>query len=115
MYTSYIGKKFLDIYNKKEQKNLSAKEFFNSVFFPIFFNDEKYLMHVENYPFFQPLNKEEKKLVSETNSIAQIKLNKLHDKIVNDLPNGSIYVGYAASNIKSTTTGQISVNYTITS
>ena len=115
MYTSYIGKKFLDIYNKKEQKNLSAKEFFNSVFFPIFFNDEKYLMHVENSPFFQPLNKEEKKLVSETNSIAQIKLNKLHDKIVNDLPNGSIYVGYAASNIKSTTTGQISVNYTITS
>jgi hypothetical protein len=53
MYTSYIGKKFLKLYNEKMQQEYTASEFFESVFFPVFFTDDAHLMHVGNSPFFQ--------------------------------------------------------------
>lgn len=51
MYTSYIGKKFLKLYNEKERLNLSAKDFFNTVLFPLFFNDDRHFMHIHGSTF----------------------------------------------------------------
>lgn len=40
MYTSYIGLKFLKIYNKKKGTNYIAEDFFIEIIFPLFFNDD---------------------------------------------------------------------------
>lgn len=104
MYTSYIGKKFLKIYNEREGKNLSAEEFFNEIFFPLFFQDDSHLMHVGNSPFFQkPKNEDVLKYGGK--AIAQ--LNNLKTAILEDTPNMSIYVGSAAKDVQGTTSGQI--------
>jgi hypothetical protein len=106
MYTSYIGKKFLKIY--RQRKNLpdgySAREFFDEVLFPLFFDDEEHLMHVGNSPFFQ---KPTKTAVEEHGSKAKAQLFNLHAKIEEGVPSGAIFVGYGAENIEATSSGQI--------
>lgn len=104
MYTSYIGKKFLKIYNEREGKNLSAEEFFNEIFFPLFFQDDSHLMHVGNSPFFQKPKNED---VLQFGGKAKAQLNNLKTAILEDIPNMSIYVGGAAKDIQGTTSGQI--------
>ncbi|UOE39971.1 hypothetical protein MTP09_08540 [Chryseobacterium suipulveris] len=105
MYTSYIGKKFLELYNKKENKNYSAEEFFNGEFFPLFFHDDSHLMHVGNSPFFQKPKAED---VEKHGGKAKAQLANLHQSILNDVPNMSIFVGYAAKDVGGTTSGQLS-------
>ncbi len=104
MYTSYIGKKFLTIYNQKENQNLTAQEFFCKIMFPLFFDDEKHLMHVGNSPFFQKVS--EKNLETGLTK-SQIQLFKLQRDIQNDTPNMGIFVGFAAKDIEGTTSGQL--------
>lgn len=105
MYTSYIGKKFLKLYNEREGKNLSAEEFFEKVFFSLFFNDDKHLLHVGNSPFFQKPKEEDVKKHG-GKSLAQY--NNLKEAIKNDIPNMSIFVGSAAKDVEGTTSGQVS-------
>lgn len=105
MYTSYIGKKFLKLYNEREGTNLSAEEFFEKVFFPLFFDDDRHLLHVGNSPFFQKLKEEDIKKYG-SKSLAQY--NNLKKAIKNDIPNMSIFVGSAAKDVKGTTSGQVS-------
>lgn len=105
MYTSYIGKKFLKLYNEREGKNLSAEEFFEKEFFPLFFNNEKHLLHVGNSPFFQKPKEEDVKKYG-SKSLAQY--NNLKKAIDNDIPNMSISVGSEAKDTESTTSGQVS-------
>lgn len=105
MYTSYIGKKFLKIYNERMNTNISAEEFFDRIFFNLFFNDEKHLMHVGNSPFFQKPKEED---VKKYGSKPLAQYNNLKVAIANDEPNMSIFVGYAAKDIEGTTSGQIS-------
>ena len=107
MYTSYIGKKFLKIYKEKEKKadNYSAKEFFDEVLFPIFFDDEKHLMHVHGSTFFQTVGKNDLKTGE---SEPYFRLNRLHQDIANGRISGSTYVGYAAGKIDQPTSGQVS-------
>lgn len=104
MYTSYIGKKFLKVYNEREDKNLTAEEFFNEIFFPLFFQDDSHLMHVGNSPFFQKPRNED---VVQYGGKAKAQLNNLKTAILADTPNMSIYVGSAAKDIQGTTSGQI--------
>lgn len=104
MYTSYIGKKFLNLYNKEHKKMLSAREFFDDVLFPLFFDDENHLMHVGNSPFFQ---KPTQKAIDLAKSKSKAQLAKLHNDIANDSPNMAIYVGYAAKDLFGTTSGQL--------
>lgn len=112
MYTSYIGKKFLRLYNEKEGTNLSAEEFFVKVQFPVFFNSQKHLMHVHGSTFFQSIP-EEKIKESGTEPLARLK--RLQDDINNRKISGSTYVGYAAGDVMAVTSGQVtSMNYQIT-
>ncbi len=106
MYTSYIGNKFLKIYRKKKKlpNEFTARQFFDEVLFPLFFDNEQHLMHVGNSPFFQ---KPTKKAVEEHGSKAKAQLYNLHTKIGEGIPSGSIFVGYGAENVVATSSGQI--------
>jgi len=105
MYTSYIGKKFLNLYNEREGKSLTAAAFFDEVFFELFFRDGSHLIHVSNSPFFQkPKDEDVKKHGSK--SLAQY--NSLRKKLSNGVPSGAVFVGYAAEEIQATTSGQLS-------
>lgn len=104
MYTSFIGKKFLAAWNAREGKSLTARQFFDEVLFPDFFDDERHLMHVHGSAFFQKVP--EKELVN-GKSEAEIRRQNLHTSIANRQPNGSIYVGYAADGVAGTTSGQV--------
>jgi len=104
MYTSYIGKKLLCLYNQRNNTSLSAKAFFDEVLFPLFFDDDKHLMHVSNSPFFQKPNA----MAMEGGvTKSQAQLYKLHDDIETQVPNMAIFVGYAAKDILGTTSGQL--------
>lgn len=105
MYTSYIGKKFLKIYKEKENKpiNYTAKEFFNEVLYPVFFNDEKHFLNVANSSFFQPVSSE---LIKSGKSIHLLKLERFH-KNVREGPSLTTLVGYSAQDLKAGTSGQV--------
>jgi len=105
MYTSYIGNKFLHLYNDLEGTTLSAESFFEKMFFNLFFENDSHLMHVGNSPFFQ---KPKPADVTKFGGKALAQLNNLQNKMDNDTPNMSIFVGYAAQDIQGTTSGQIS-------
>jgi len=106
MYTSYIGNKFLAIYRQKKNlpDNYTARQFFDEVLFPLFFDDTEHLMHVGNSPFFQ---RPTKKAVEEHGSKANAQLFNLHSKIEEGIPSGAIFVGYGAENREATSSGQI--------
>jgi hypothetical protein len=106
MYTSYIGKKFLKIYREKYKKpdDYSARQFFDDVLFPLFFDDEKHLLHVGNSPFFQKPRDEDVKTHGRK-SLAQY--NNLVNGIEHEPPSMAIYVGFAAKDMEGTTSGQL--------
>lgn len=104
MYTSYIGKKFLTLYNNENGTNYSAEEFFDEVFFKLFFTDEAHLMHVGNSPFFQKPKEED---VSKHGGRSLAQYANLRANIEEDIPNMSIYVGAQARDIFGTTSGQV--------
>lgn len=104
MYTSYIGKKFLKLWNEREGKNKSAKDFFDEEMYPIFFNSNRHLMHVHGSSFFQKLSKS---LKDSGKSEHLLRLERLHSNIESGKISGSTYVGYAAENIQETTSGQV--------
>jgi hypothetical protein len=107
MYTSYIGHKFLRLYNEREGKNLTAREFFDEVLFPLFFDAPKHFINVSNSSFFQPV-KESELVNGITKSRAQ--LQRLHKTIESKTPDGSSMVGYAAGGQDGTTSGQVSTS-----
>lgn len=104
MYTSFIGKRFLQAWNQKNAKEMSARQFFDEVMFPVFFNDEQHLLHVSNSPFFQGLSAKD---LATGKSEPEIRRGNLHFNIENKRPNASIYVGYGAEDTTATTSGQM--------
>lgn len=112
MYTSYIGLKFLDLYNHKTGNNYTAEVFFDKEMYPLFFDDDRHLMHVSNSPFFQSPSDKELKQSGLTRS--KLQYQKLQQKIAqvatieSEQPDASIYVGFAANGPDQTTAGQVS-------
>lgn len=53
MITTLVGRTFLKAYNEKYSQNYSAKDFFEKVYFELFFNHSKYMQWVTNSPFVQ--------------------------------------------------------------
>ncbi len=54
MITTLVGKTFLKAYNEKYNQEYSAKDFFEEVYFELFFNHNKYLMSGGNSPLENP-------------------------------------------------------------
>jgi hypothetical protein len=108
MITTVVGRTFLDAYNKKYQVSLSAKKFFEEVYFELFYNHPKYMQWVTNSPFVQMKSgqKPEKLSIEERRE----KLLSLHDKVTSEEPDASFALGFPASETKeyASTSGLVS-------
>lgn len=98
MITILIGKTFLKAYNDKYNKDYSAKEFFEEVYFELFFNHPKYMQWVTNSPFVQMKTgqKPEKLTIDERKE----KLENLILKVEEGIPDASFALGYPAAETK---------------
>ena len=107
MVTTNIGKIFLQAYNVKYEKNYTAKEFFDKVFFPLVLDSPKYLQWVQNSPFVQ--KKQGKRVETLTSGERKERLSEFHQKILMGSRDASVALGYAASQEKgfATTSGQV--------
>lgn len=108
MITATIGKIFLEAYNKKFGTNYDAKRFFIEVYYPLFFDSNKYLLWINNSLFDQM----KKKHIVDNMSSEERKelLQRFISKIENcKLPDASIAPGFPASEEKefATTSGQV--------
>lgn len=101
MYTAYIGRKLVALFNQKNGTEHSNESFFDSVYYPLFFDDARYLLHVHNALPFQQ-SKFAKDPIARKKTKAE-----LHKVIKTSLPNGSTFVGAAASGVEGTTSGQV--------
>lgn len=109
MITSTIGKIFLEAYNKKYGTTYDAKSFFMEVYYPLFFDSNKYLQWVQNSPFVQM--KKGQKVETLTPEERKEKLQEFIVKVEEcKTPDASIAPGYPASEEKefATTSGQVS-------
>ncbi len=104
MYTSYIGKKFLKLYNEREGTSYMAEDFFNYIVHPLFFNDDKHFINVANSSFFQSVSHKQK---DSGKSIHEIKLERFHKNVKEDGASLTTLVGYAAQGITAGTSGQL--------
>lgn len=105
MYTSYIGEKFLKLYNKRNKTDYTAEQFFDHIIFPLFFNSEKHFLNVANSSFFQSIGKKE---LESGRSIHELKLERFHKNVKNDGASLTTLVGYASQDIYAGTSGQLS-------
>jgi hypothetical protein len=107
MITVNIGRTFLKAYNRKYEKELTAKEFFEQEYFELFFNHPKYLQWPTNSPFVQMKQGQKPHLLKSDERIE--KLNNLHAKIAAGDKDASIAIGFPASEEKefATTSGLI--------
>ncbi len=107
MITVNIGRTFLKAYNRKYEKELTAKEFFEQEYFELFFNHPKYLQWPTNSPFVQ-MKKGQKPHLLKLDERSE-KLKNLHSKIAAGDKDASIAIGFPASEIKefATTSGLI--------
>ena len=103
MVTSVIGKIFLDAYNARYGTSYSAEQFFLEVFYPLFFNSNKYLYWVQNSPFVQM--KKGQKVEKLTPDERKEKLDNFIEKINSGVSDASIAIGYPASEEKEFWTG----------
>ncbi len=108
MITATIGRIFLEAYNKKYGTKYDAKTFFVEVYYPLFFDSNKYLQWVQNSPFVQMGKGQKVETLSQVER--KEKLQKFIQKVEDcDKPDASIAPGFPASEEKefATTSGQV--------
>ena len=111
MYHSYIGKQLVKCVNKREGTSHTMRSFFDEVYFPLFFDDERYLQNVNNSPVDQAYKQRKKKPL--TPDRRQECLEEIHTKAKDGSPDASFFVGGFAipfnprSREWSTTSGQV--------
>jgi hypothetical protein len=108
MYTSHIGKRFVQVVNEREGKQLSAQEYFDTAFFSLFYDHARYLQSPASTPLFQLIAQ---KKTHDTDSRIDAKL-KLSKKILefannNGEPEMSFGLGYPSADDNATTSAQI--------
>lgn len=105
MVTVQIGKLFLRAYNKRHNLNLTAEEFFTTIYFSLFFNHRYYMQWVTNSPFTQG----KKPPISDPKD-RMSNLNDLINKIDKGDRDASVYIGGASSDAKAfqITSGNVS-------
>lgn len=108
MITTLVGRTFLKAYNEKYNKNYSAKEFFEEVYFELFFNHPKYMQWVTNSPFVQMKKGQKPHLLTSEERIE--KLESLYAKVEEEPADASFAIGYPAAESKSfaSTSGLVS-------
>lgn len=111
MITSNIGKIFLDAYNEEYGTKYDARTFFLEQFYPLFFDQNKYMMTAGNSPLENPkLSWDDMikgKKPFETPEQRKIRFEKLIKKIEESEADASIARGYASLDVAATTSGQV--------
>ncbi len=107
MYTSFIGQRFLEIYNKEKKKKLTAKEFFEKEVFKKFYNHEKYFKWVVNSPFVQKLSARDSKTVKTFEEKQNTRLRKLYYRIEQEPADSSFAIGFPSATDTYDTSGQV--------
>ena len=111
MITSNIGKIFLDAYNEEYGTNYDARGFFLEQFYPLFFDQNKYMMTAGNSPLENPkLSWDDMikgKKPYETPEQRKSRFEKLIKKIDESEADASIARGYASLDVTATTSGQV--------
>lgn len=111
MITSNIGKIFLDAYNEEYGTSYDARTFFLEQFYPLFFDQNKYMMTAGNSPLENPkLSWDDMikgKKPFETPEQRKIRFEKLIKKIEESEADASIARGYASLDVTATTSGQV--------
>lgn len=105
MYNSYIGKRLIECYNRREGTEHTPRSFFDEVYYPLFFDDERYLQNVNNSPVDQAYKQRKKKPL--TPERMQECLVEIHRKANYEQPDASFFIGGAAAKIEATTSGQV--------
>lgn len=105
MYTAYIGKRLIELVNQREGKTRTAQEFFDEVYVPLFFMNERYLQYVNNSKFDQAYKQKKKRPL--TLEIIKEEWAKQHDRIQNTDPESSFFLGGAAAEASAGTSGQV--------
>lgn len=111
MITSAIGKMFLEAYNEEYGTHYDAKTFFIEQFYPLFFDQNKYMMYVTNSPFVQQfpnisdciLGKKE----FESHRRREERLQTFLNKVEFNEADASIAQGYPSLETTATTSGQV--------
>lgn len=107
MYTATIGKLILQQWKEKHRcPDMSARMFFDEILFPIFFDDERYLMVANNSKFDQAYKQKKKKPL--TAEVRQEALNNFHEA-VDELTahEAHIYLGGYSRSVEDPTTSQV--------
>jgi hypothetical protein len=104
MIATIAGKTLLAEYNRRTGKNLSSRDFFESVQHPLFFDHEKYTQWPGNSPFVQGYKK-----ASPPDKAQRLGMLKtLQEKVAGEgLPDASFAIGFAAAGAEGTTSGQV--------
>ena len=108
MYTSHIGKQFIEAYNRNERKKNSPREFFEQHYYPLFFDHPQYLQSPANTPFFQLIARKQTKSAKARKEM----LVELHSKIGafkagECPPEMSFAIGYPSADLMGTTSGPL--------
>ncbi len=108
MITTLIGKTFLASFNEKYDKTYSAKDFFEQIYFELFFNHSKYMQWITNSPFVQMKKGQKANLLTPEERLE--KLHALYDKAENEIADASFAIGYPAADSKefASTSGMVS-------
>lgn len=108
MISINVGRIFLKAFNKKNNKSYSSKEFFEKIFFDLFFNHSNYMIWPTNSPFVQMKKGQKVHILSEEER--RDKLNDFFVKAKAETPDSSFAIGFPASELKefATTSGLVS-------
>ena len=111
MVTSAIGKMFLEAYNEKYGTSYDARTFFLEQFYPLFFDQNKYMMTAGNSPLENPkLSWDDMikgKKPYETPEQRKCRFEKMIKKTDKSEADMSIARGYASLDIAAPTSGQV--------
>ena len=120
MYTAYIGRRAIDLYNEHlhDGEFLSPKKFFDQVFFPVVFDDDDYLMQAGNSKFGQLVRqrKKDKREAAEKGISWEEEKPRRRQRALKDFhslsedydqPHNHVVVGGAARKVSATTSGQV--------
>jgi hypothetical protein len=114
MYTSYIGKKFIELYQRRKNIITSAKQYFESELFPLFYDNTKYLQSPANTPLFQLIAQRKTHLAEEREKKKREIAAKIDSFSTSQLKQAdmSFAIGYPSADLHGTTSGQLtSINF----
>lgn len=106
MYTAFIGRRLLDLYNihRRDGPPLSPRQFFDEVFFPLVFDDDRYLMLANNSKFDQIAKQKKHRDAQERRHALAL----FHDDVETlDEPHGHLYLGGTARKVEAATSSQV--------